>query len=288
MISLSHTTLVILGAGRSGTNMLRDLLTECDGVATWPCDEINYIWRHGNARYPTDEFPPALASPRVRAFIRGRFDRMAAKTACRHLVEKTCANTLRVGFVNEVIPEARYLHIIRDGRDVAVSARERWTAAMDIPYILRKARYVPKTDLPYYAGKYIFNRMYALASGRKRLAAWGPRFEGMQEIFSHNNLHVACALQWQRCVNRAATDLDAIGADRVLELRYEDFVQHPVEHVRNISAFTGIAMPEETIARLAKRVRPSSAGRYTRTLDPETIELIEDRVGDTLTAYDYR
>jgi hypothetical protein len=74
----------------------------------------------------------------------------------------------------------------------------------------------------------------------------------------------------------------------VLELRYEDFVQHPVEHLRNISAFTGIAMPEETITRLAKRVRPSSAGRYTDKLDPETVELIEDRVGDTLTTYDYR
>ena len=30
-----------------GHNMLRDVLTKLPGVATWPCDEINYIWRHG-------------------------------------------------------------------------------------------------------------------------------------------------------------------------------------------------------------------------------------------------
>ena len=43
---------MIIGAARSGTNMLRDVLTSLDGVDTWPCDEINYIWRHGNIRWP--------------------------------------------------------------------------------------------------------------------------------------------------------------------------------------------------------------------------------------------
>ena len=38
------------------------------------------------------------------------------------MVEKTCANTLRLPFVDKVLPEARYLHIVRDGVDVVASA----------------------------------------------------------------------------------------------------------------------------------------------------------------------
>ncbi|HUT60609.1 MAG TPA: sulfotransferase, partial [Phycisphaerae bacterium] len=125
---MNYSPIIIIGAGRSGTNMLRDMLTAFPGVGTWPCDEINYIWRHGNARYATDEFPPELARPRVRAYIRRAFDRLAARRGLSHVVEKTCANSLRVQFVRAVVPEARFIHIVRDGRDVAVSAVQRWTA----------------------------------------------------------------------------------------------------------------------------------------------------------------
>ena len=52
---------IIIGAPRSGTNILRDVLTSFDGICTWPCDEINYIWRHGNAKYPSDELLAANA-----------------------------------------------------------------------------------------------------------------------------------------------------------------------------------------------------------------------------------
>ena len=54
--------LVIIGAARSGTNMLRDLLSSLEPFATWPCDEINYIWRHGNREFETEEFTPETVS----------------------------------------------------------------------------------------------------------------------------------------------------------------------------------------------------------------------------------
>ena len=47
---------IIIGAPRSGTNMLRDALTALPDCGTWPCDEINYVWRHGNVGFPSDEF----------------------------------------------------------------------------------------------------------------------------------------------------------------------------------------------------------------------------------------
>ena len=111
---------VIIGAPRSGTNMLRDVLCRVPGLGTWPCDEINYIWRHGNVRYSSDEFTVDMARPIVRRSIQRRFAEQ--QKLHRVVVEKTCANSLRVPFVDKVIPQARYVFIVRDGID-AVSFR---------------------------------------------------------------------------------------------------------------------------------------------------------------------
>ncbi len=67
---------IIIGAPRSGTNMLRDVLTSFEKIGTWPCDEINYIWRHGNVRYPSDEIPRERATEPVKNYIRQHFQKI--------------------------------------------------------------------------------------------------------------------------------------------------------------------------------------------------------------------
>ena len=71
-----YKKLIIIGAPRSGTNMLRDLLCSIDGVGTWPCDEINYIWRHGNLKENTDEFKSHHASEKAISYINKKFDKL--------------------------------------------------------------------------------------------------------------------------------------------------------------------------------------------------------------------
>jgi len=84
-----YVKVVVIGAPRSGTNMLRDVICRLPGFATWPCDEINYIWRHGNARWPSDALPPELATAKVRAYINRQFGGQARGRGARYLVEKT-------------------------------------------------------------------------------------------------------------------------------------------------------------------------------------------------------
>lgn len=287
VVSVDHLPVIIIGAGRSGTNALRDVLTALPGVGTWQCDEINYIWRHGNARYPTDEFPPELAHPRSKAYIRRAFDRLGRGRNLSHVVEKTCANSLRVKFVEAVIPEARFIHIVRDGRDVALSAAIRWSAALDLGYILKKARHVPPIDLPYYAGRYLWNRLYRSVASGRHLASWGPRFVGMQEALEAHPLPVACAIQWRQCVAHSWRDFEAIDPSRVFQLRYEDFVRRPMEYLRRLAAFLDIWATETEIHEAVKGVFTRSVGGWMNHPDAALVEQIHLACGDWLQRLGY-
>ncbi|EMI56507.1 sulfotransferase family protein [Rhodopirellula sallentina] len=278
---------IIIGAGRSGTNMLRDILVRLPGLETWPCDEINYIWRHGNRGYPTDQFSRDMATPRVADYIRRQFVKLARATNATTVVEKTCANSLRCGFIDQIFPDARFIHIVRDGRDAALSANLRWKAKLDVPYILRKARYVPPTDLPFYGGQYFGNRVRRLFSKDGRLAFWGPRFDGMQAVFENHGVAVACAIQWQVCVESATRQLAKLASDRVCTTRYEDFTGDPVTELERITEFLGVSVPNEQAISLSEGVSRKSVGNWRTKLDRQTTTEVERQVGETLRAHGY-
>ena len=281
------SSVILVGAPRSGTNMLRDVLTSINGVSTWPCDEINYIWRHGNVGYPSDEIPAERANPAVKNYIQQRFSDIQEKYSANVVVEKTCANSLRVTFVDAVVPSAKYIFIYRDGIDATGSAKERWTAKLDIPYLLEKVRFVPKADLPYYAVRYFWARIYRLISSEKRLAFWGPKLDNMQEILQKHSLNEVCALQWQRCVDKADEALSAMPEGKVIRVCYEDFVQQPGKELGRILEFLGKDVPEADIAEAVKDVSPRSLGKGRKALGESEVANLEKLVGDSLKRYGY-
>ncbi|MGZ5441407.1 MAG: sulfotransferase family protein [Thermoanaerobaculia bacterium] len=286
-MTLTAQPVIILGAARSGTNALRDALTRFEGVGTWPCDEINYIWRHGNARYPTDEFSRSMATPKVIRYIRRAFEIEARRQHLTHIVEKTCANTLRVQFVDEVLPEAKFIYILRDGRDVVASARERWTADLDLRYTLKKVRYVPPFDVPLYAWLQLRNRAQRLFSSEKQLGYWGPRFVGLTESAGERSLEEICALQWVRSVERAEADLRTFDPKRVITVRYEDFATSPIEQMRHISAFLEVPMTAAMESHVRGMISARSVGRWRATLADDVSDRILPIMAASLRARGY-
>ncbi len=278
---------IIIGAGRSGTNILRDVLTSFPGMGTWPCDEINYIWRHGNKEFPTDEFDASMASPQVRDYIRNQFRKIKQKYNFSQIIEKTCANSLRVGFVDAVVPEAKYIVIVRDGRDVVASALKRWSAPLDIPYIMRKARFIPPSDVPYYAFRYLGNRAYRLVSREKRLSTWGPRFEDMEKMLENRSLPEVCARQWERCVNRAEAELFEFGQDKVFFVYYEDFVRNPSVVLQDLEAFLNTSFDRKIVQRAVENVTPDTIGKWKTELTSETLDNIMPYISETLERQGY-
>ena len=219
--------LILIGAGRSGTNIVRDSLVHVPGWETWDCDEINLIWRHGNIHHPHDIFTAELARPKVKKYIREAFGNFQKKSGAKVVVEKTCANSMRVPFIREIFPKARFIYITRDGRDVALSAAKRWTASVEMRYLLKKLKFVPKSDIPFYGLRFVKNRIHQAKSKEKRQAVWGPIFPGMPDWAKENPLIDVCAKQWAESVTEADKAFADMPSSVWYKIKYEDFVTDP-------------------------------------------------------------
>ena len=280
----------MLGAPRSGTNLLRDLLAAFPGAGTWPCDEINAIWRHGNVGYPTDFLPVARLTPAIRRSITRAFERLALRLEVDVVIEKTCANCLRVPFVDAVFPDAYYVHIIRDGRDATASAIRRWRAPFNLGYTLRKARYTPLSDVPYYVVRVLANRLHRLRSSETRLRSWGPRFSELNTILRTHGLAAACAAQWVQCVRSAEEGLAAaVDPARVLQIRYEDLVEHPERALDDLAPRLGLGLDDadDNLDQLVRGVHRDSIGNWRGVLDAAEYERIAPFLADELARHGY-
>jgi len=276
--SFTPRPLVIVGAPRSGTNALRDALCRLPGFHTWPCDELNPLWRTRNRNLPTDELTPGDARPEVTTTIRRAFAARQRVNPAAQVVEKTCANSLRLGFVHAVIPEACYVEIVRDGRDAASSAVERWGASLDLGYTLRKLRFVPPGDLAAVAATSLRQRLQRSRPTEAAISTWGPRWEGMDAMLARNaTLEAVSAAQWRACVEGAERFFAENQDVQVLRLRYEDFVTDPASTLRAICAFSESAASQAEIAAATEGIHAKSVGRWKRTLladDTEALEIL--------------
>ncbi len=284
---MNDNILIIIGAGRSGTNILRNTLTAQENWQTWPCDEINLIWRHGNITYPNDALGKEHARPAVKNYIRTQFARLERKTKANVIVEKTCANSLRVSFVDACFPRARYLHIVRDGRDVALSAARRWTAPPEFGYLLKKLNYVPLTDIPYYSTRFIGNRIHQLRSRERRQRAWGPRFKDMQSWVEEHTLLEVCAKQWAQCVSASDYAFNKMDNARHLTIYYEDFVKRPLATIDIISNWYGEDLSEKIPACALEKIKATKVEGWRKQIDSFS-ELANSVMNPVLRAHGYK
>ena len=276
---------IIIGAPRSGTNMLRDILASRPGVVTWPCDEINAIWRHGSYDYPTDEIPVDRASARQRRYITARFGRVRRHQHGEIVVEKTCANSLRVDYVAALVPDARFVLITRNGVDATASAMARWNAPVDWGYTARKARFVPGEDLARTALRFAVGRISRRTNRGRDAATWGPRFQGIDELVRSRHIDEVCAAQWQRCVELSHASVDRLPAAQVHRMGYEDFVHRPVEGLVALLKF--LELPTTDPERAVADVSATSVGKGRSSLGTAQLARVERILAPTLERLSY-
>lgn len=277
--------IIIIGAARSGTKFLRDVLGAANGVAAVPYD-VNYVWRYGAEDVPHDVLDPSTLTEQRKAFIRKTLPSLAKARKGDILIEKTVSNTLRLPFVHEVYPNARYVHLIRDGRDVAESAMRQWEAPPDWSALFTKLRGMPLANLGYVMW-FVRNFIAGRASGRKGGNVWGPRFPGIEDIAEQEGLASVCAQQWTESVMHARRDLAAMpdAKGRVFEIRYDDLVRDETA-LRGLCKELDLPDAEKVLAEWWSRVRPTPQGQWTR-LSKADQETFDDIMGPALVLLGY-
>ena len=190
----------IIGAPRSGTTFLG----ECLNVL----DEVSY------------HFEPLLTKAAVKEIYEGNwgtrkstwFYRFVYSWRMRfskepHLIfcEKTPGNCFILPFLLQSFPRARFVHIIRDGRDAALSlSRKPWYSNESINSGIRDHDgYLYGPDCRFYVEE---NRC--------------------DEFFSTTDLH-RCIWIWRRYVEEAIAGSQIIPKTQLLKITYEELVNEP-------------------------------------------------------------
>lgn len=273
----------IIGAPRSGTNILRDTLSSLKNIGTWDCDEIPYIWRYGNKSFETDFFTKNMANSKVSTYIIKQFTKISKKQKVKYVLEKTCANSLRVDFINEIFPKAKFIYILRNGLDVTYSIMKRWNSNFSLSYTYKKIKHVPVMDILYYTKTFLKNRIYKLRK-KNRLKFWGPRFAKSKEI-SNLSLEQIVAMQWVSCIDSSNRAFRKMDSNRYMTLKYEDFVSNPDEIIKDIVKFIGCEFELKSPLPI---VRSSSIGKGIKNLSLNQVEVINTIIEKTMLENEFK
>lgn len=243
---------VILSAPRAGSTLLFETLAQASGVYTIGGESHRLIesidaLRPGGGTVTSNRLTAAEATPAIVAELQRRFasrlrdrDRLApAAGAGARLLEKTPKNALRVPFLLQVFPDARFIFLQREPRANLSSMMRAWRAQGWVTY--------------------------------RRLAGWnGPWSlllpEGYERL-RNRPLEEIVAFQWQAANETILGDLGSIPRDRWTTARYEDLVREPRTEVERLLEFAGLAMDSRLAEYLSK---PLPLSRHTHTApDPE-------------------
>ncbi|MCP4204932.1 MAG: sulfotransferase [bacterium] len=226
--------IILIGAARSGTKILRDTIATHEDVGKIGFD-VNFIWKRHNESIAHDALGPDHATDRVIRYVRGYFDKQAGGR--KMIIEKTVGNSLRVPFVNKVFPDARFIYLYRDGRDVVESVDRQWGTAPGTGYLVKKLLSVPFLDVVPYLFEYAVD-LARIRLGLKTTAAyvWGVKYPGFERDLESRSTLEFCAVQWNQCIDAMRRDWDLV-KDRGLVVRYEELVSNPSEVLTEIGRF---------------------------------------------------
>lgn len=136
--------IIIGGCGRSGTTLLREMLNRhpriaCGAETAFLCELINPARLSVEWNLPRQEVEAMVArSPNVVRFAEEFFRIFAQREGKVRWADKTPRNIHAVHRILTWFPNATFVHIIRDGRDVACSLRHHPA------YTIRNGKIVPQ------------------------------------------------------------------------------------------------------------------------------------------------
>jgi hypothetical protein len=252
----------VVGAPRSGTTFVGESL--------------------GAIRAISYHHEPILTKATARYVYDGRWDWDTARRHYRRVyrwlmrvhndgdlrfAEKTPRNSLIMDFLAHTFPDAKFVHVVRDGRASAASHVKQPWLRQDQP---RRQLYEPGGD-PMGAH-----------------AQFWVEPERIPEFESTTDVH-RCIWIWRRFLEAALKASRALPKERYCELRYEDLVTSSERHAELLLDFLGIRDERSrTEFRSALgQAHTTSLTSWREELSPPQLVEIEDEAGPLLRSLGY-
>jgi Sulfotransferase family len=257
---LDHA-IFLVGAPRSGTSFL--------GSCIGRLPEVSY------------HFEPRLTKAAAQQVYDGSWDKnrsaavfrlsysallLATLDGGRRFADKTPENSFLIPFLATVFPNAQFVHIVRDGRDAAVSHAEKpWLAAASAGSGQQGRARQPYGPHP----------RWWVEPGRR------AEFAAVPDI-------IRTAWCWRRFTEAALDGLAELPADRTVEVRYEDVVGDPMTAAQTLGGFLGTSPAGLDALRAGlSRARADSVGRWRKVLQENEIAEVEKEIGPLLSLLGY-
>lgn len=155
---------------------------------------------------PVDGYIP---QPQVVECLQNKFEYIRQISRGKILLSKRTANNYRIPILNQIFPDAKYIHLVRDGRAVAYS-------------LLRVAWW--NDHVLYWAGK----------TPRQMIAA------------GFNPLELA-AREWVEEMQSLEQGIALIQSSRMLEVRYDELLRDPRGQLQRILDFMEVTTHTDTV-----------------------------------------
>jgi hypothetical protein len=192
--------------------------------------------------------------------------RRSQRVACaggRRAVEQTPEATFLIPQLAAAFPDAQFVHLVRDGRDVVASLIERGWLAGAPATVADGEPTVDDAGLP--IGDHA---RFWVEPGR------AVEFERSSEVRR-------CAWAWRQYESTAALHLGQLAPVRVARVRYEELAATPEEVAAQLARSLGVPAVEAFV-RGFKGMHAASVGRYTEVLTADQLAEVEAEAGNLL------
>lgn len=247
----------ILGCPRSGTTFLGEVL-EALPSATY------YYEPPVMKYYSRLVYQKEVTLAQARRFYHWGFRALllVAPGKGPRIIEKNPTHTWVAEDLYKIFPDASFIVISRDGRDVSVSLAEKpWHRRDSLPLQKREP------------GGYIYGPYPHFYIEPARAT----------EYTETSDLH-RCIWIWRRHAEETERLKSVLPPQVQFRLRYEELIRQPEETLDRLLAFIGETDPESRarVLKAAAQGRRSSIGRWRKKLQADELTVIEREAGDMM------
>lgn len=275
----------IVGAPRSGTTFVGVALEKHPDIAVWP--ETNNVWMWGHAYKLDDTLSEKDLTPKIKKHIEEKFFRYLKKSGRKRICDKTPRNCLRLRYVLAVFPDAKIIHVVRDGRAVINSTKNEYTKHYVLPSW--KSLQNKLGNLPIWEWYVYIPRLTALLKRAMGISLdyWGARPPGWDEWVGKLSPQAVLAKQWVSTIEIATQEGRKLPPENYLEIHYEDFIASSQETIARIANFAEIEDPAPIIEFCSLNADPSRNNKWKKSIDPNTLDEIRKIIEPTMAQLGY-